>query len=222
MSRPTLIYFAARGRAEFIRLLLAEAGVDYQGHVVGKGTPPVDGRPTDFAALKATGTLPFDAVPVWEEPSGLRLAQSSAIANHIARTHGLRGRNAIEEAQCDQLLGAVDDVRLELRKLVTVAADQRPALRAELASATLPRWLGYLDRLLEKNGGGAGYVVGASVTVADLALWYLLETIQDNGLGVALERYPALVAFAQRIGNRPRIAAYLKWARRPPFVPLPT
>ena len=222
MSRPTLIYFAARGRAEFIRLLLAEAGVDYQEHVVGKGTPPVDGRPTDFAALKATGTLPFDAVPVWEEPSGLRLAQSSAIANHIARTHGLGGRNAIEEAQCDQLLGAVDDVRLELRKLVTVAADQRPALRAELASATLPRWLGYLDRLLEKNGGGAGYVVGASVTVADLALWYLLETIQDNGLGVALERYPALVAFAQRIGNRPRIAAYLKWARRPPFVPLPT
>ena len=222
MSKPTLIYFGARGRAELIRLVLAEGDVDYQEHVVGKGTPPVDGRPTDFAALKATDSLPFDAVPVWEEPGGLRLAQSSAIANHIARTHGLRGSNAIEEAQCDQVLGAVDDVRLELRKLVTVAADQRPALRAELASATLPRWLGYLDRLLKKNGGGAGYVVGASVTVADLALWYLLEMIQDNGLGGALERFPTLVAFAQRIGNRPRIAAYLKSARRPPFVPLPT
>ena len=222
MSKPTLIYFAARGRAELIRLVLAEAGVDYQEHVVGKGTPPVDGRPTDFAALKATGALPFDALPVWEEPSGLRLAQSAAIANYIARSRGLRGRNPVEEARCDELLGAVDDVRLELRKLVTVAAEQRPALRAELASSTLPRWLGYLDRLLAKNGGGAGHAVGSSVTVADLALWYLLEMIRDNGLGSALERYPALVAFAERIGKRPRIAAYLKDAGRPPFVPLPT
>ncbi len=221
MSTPTLIYFAGRGRAELIRLVLAEAGVDYQEHVVGKGTPPVDGRPTDFAELKATGSLPFDALPVWEEPTGLRLAQSSAIANHIARIHGLRGKSAIEEAQCDQVLGAVDDVRLELRKLVTAAADQRPGLRAELTSVTLPRWLGYLDRLLRKNGG-AGYVVGSAITVADLALWYLLEMIRDNGFGGALERYPALVAFGERIGSRPRIAAYLKSTRRPPFAPLPT
>ncbi len=221
MSKPTLIYFAGRGRAELIRLVLAEAGVEYQDHVVGRGTPPVDGRPTDFAALKATGALPFEALPVWEEPDGLRLAQSGAIANHIARTHGLRGRNAVEEAKCDELLGAYDDVRLELRKLATIDADRRPALRAELLASTLPRWLGYLDRLLARNGGGAGHAVGASVTVADLALWYLLELIRDNGFGAALERYPALVAFADRIGKRPRIAAYVKGDRRPPFAPLP-
>jgi glutathione S-transferase len=221
MSKPTLIYFAARGRAELIRLVLAEAGVDYQEHPVGKGTPPVDGRPTDLAALKATGTLPFDAVPVWEEPSGLRLAQSGAIANHIARAHGLRGKDATGEARCDELLGAVDDVRLELRKLATAAAGERAALRAELASSTLPRWLGHLDRLLRNNGGGGGFAVGTSVTVADLALWYLLEQIRDNGLGGALERHPALVAFLERIGSRPRIAAYLKSTRRPPLVPLP-
>lgn len=222
MSKPTLIYFAGRGRAELIRLVLAEAGVEYGEHVVGNGTPAVEGRPTDFTALKATGALPFDALPVWEEPGGLRLAQSMAIANHIARAHGLRGRNALEEARCDELLGAYDDVRLELRKLVTIDADRRPAVRAELASTTLPRWLGHLDRLLARNGGGAGHVVGASTTIADLALWYLLEMIRDNGFAGALERYPALVAFAERIGSGPRIAAYVKSARRPPFVPLPT
>jgi glutathione S-transferase len=221
MSKPTLIYFAGRGRAELIRLVLAEAGVDWEEHVVGKGTPPVGGRPTDFAELKATGALPFDALPVWEEPGGFRLAQSAAIANHVARAHGLRGRTAIEEARCDELLGAVDDVRLELRKLVTVDAERRAALRAELASSTLPRWLGYLDRLLARNGGAGGLAVGASVTVADLALWYLLEMLRDNGFGAAVERHPALVAFAERIGSRPRIAAYVKGARRPPFAPLP-
>jgi glutathione S-transferase len=221
MSKPTLIYFAGRGRAEVIRLVLAEAGVEYREHVVGKGTPPVEGRPTDFAALKATGALPFEALPVWEEPGGFRLAQSAAIANHIARGHGLRGRSAIDEARCDEALGAVDDVRQELRKLYAVPAGERAALRAALVSEILPRWLGHLDRLLARNGGGGGFLVGSNVTVADLALWYLLEMIRDNGFGAAVDRTPALVAYAERIGGRPRIAAYLTGGRRPPFTPLP-
>jgi len=222
MTKPTLIYFHARGRAELIRLVLAEAGLEYQEHPVGKGTPPVNGRPTDFAALKASGDLPFEAVPVWEEPGGFRLAQSLAIVNHLARTHGLGGRTPVETAQCDQWLGAVDDVRAELRKLASMEQDQRAAFRAELLSSTLPRWFARLDRLLRTNRDGAGFTVGEGLTVADLALYYLLELVRDNGMGAAIDRYPALVAFAQRIASRPRIAAYLASPKRPPFAPLPT
>src|SRR5512133_1020972 len=116
MSKPTLIYFAARGRAELIRLVLAEAGADYQEHPIGRGTPPANGRPTDFQTLRATPLLPFGAVPVWEEPDGFVLAQSAAIANHVARAHGLQGRTEREAAQCEQMLGAYEDVRAELRK----------------------------------------------------------------------------------------------------------
>jgi len=221
MDKPTLRYFPARGRAEVIRLVLAEAGVDYQELPVGRGTPPRDGRVTDLAALKGTGALPFDAVPVWEEPGGFRLAQSAAIANHLARAHGLRGRSPLEEARVDELLGAVEDVRQELRKLATSPAEQRPAVRAELAASTLPRWFGHLDRVLRANQGGAGFAVGAGPTVADLALWYLLELCRDNGFGAALDQVPALAAFETRIAARPAIAAYLKSPRRPPFTPLP-
>ncbi len=221
MSKPTLIYFPARGRAELIRLVLAEAGVDYQEHPVGRGTPPVNGRPTDFAALKASGDLPFEAVPVWEEPGGFRLAQSLAIVNHLGRTHGLGGRTPVEAAQIDQWLGAFEDVRAELRKLTPMPAEQRAAFRAELRSSILPRWFGHLDRLLRANRGGAGFTVGEAVTVADLALYYLLETARENGMGDAIDRYPALAAFAQRIASRPRVAAYLASPKRPPFVPLP-
>jgi glutathione S-transferase len=222
MSKPTLIYFAVRGRAELIRLVLAEAGVDYQEHVVGKGTPPADGRPTDFTALRATGDLPFEALPVWEEPGGFRLAQSLAIANHIARAHGLLGRTPVEVARCDEWLGAVDDVRALLRRLSSVTPAERPALRTELRTVTLPRWLGFLDRKLRTNDHGRGFAVGAEVSIADLALWYLLEMIRDNGFGEALDRYPVLVAFAQRIASRPRIAAWIASPRRRPFAPLPS
>jgi glutathione S-transferase len=65
-------------------------------------------------------------------------------------------------------------------------------------------------------------LVGDSLTVADLALWYLIEFCQDNGFGAAVARYPLLGGFATRIGQRPRIAEYLKSSRRHPFVPLPS
>jgi len=221
MSKPTLLYFPARGRAEIIRLLLAEAGVDYLEHPVGKGTPPQGGRPTDLAALLADGTLPFGAVPVWEEPGGFRLAQSQAIAAHLARTHGLAGKSATEAARVEEWWGGIDDVRAELRKLYSTPAEQRTALRAELQAAILPRWLGFLDRLLRANRGGAGFAVGEGLTVADLALYYLLEMLRDNHLGEAVDRYPALAAFARRIASRPRLAAYLASPRRPALTPLP-
>ena len=221
MSKPTLIYFPSRGRAEVIRLVLAEAGVEYEEHHVGKGTPPANGRPTDLAALKESRVLPYGAVPVWEEPGGLRLAQSAAIANHLARRHGLRGANPLEAARCDELLGAVDDVRGEVRKLASCAADQRTAVRAELLGATLPRWLGDLERLLKPRLDATGFAVGGALTVADLALWYLLELIQDNGLGAALDHCPALKAFVTRLAARPKLAAYLASPRRPKLTPLP-
>ena len=58
--------------------------------------------------------------------------------------------------------------------------------------------------------------------MADLALWYLIELCRDNGFGAAVAAYPALVAFAERVASRPRLAAYLKSPARHPFVPLPT
>ena len=222
MSKPTLTYFPSRGRAELIRLVLAEAGVDYQEHPIGKGTPPANGRPTDFTVLKETPLLPFGAVPVWEEPDGFILAQSAAIASHLARIHGLRGKTPREAAQCDQLLGAYDDVRMELRKVATAAPEGRAAQRELLASQFLPRWFGYFDRLLKANGGGRGWLIGDSFTVADLALWYLIESCQENGFGAAVSACPLLTAFAARVAARPRLAEYLGSARRPPFVPLPT
>jgi glutathione S-transferase len=222
MSKPTLLYFPARGRAEVIRLVLAEAGVEYDEHHLGKGSPPAaSGRPTDMAVLTEQRVLPFGAAPVWEEPGGLRLAQSAAIANHLARRHGLLGGNPLEAARCDELLGAVDDVRGEVRKLAMVPAEQRAAVRTQLQETILPRWLGMLERHLKPSLDATGFAVGGTLTVADLALWYLLELVRDNGLGAALEQCPALTGFFGRIAARPKIAAYLASPRRPALTLLP-
>ena len=212
MALPRLIYFPSRGRAEVIRLVAAEAGVAYDEENF-KG-------PEEFAALKASGRLPFLAVPVWEE-DGLRLAQSAAIANHIARAHGLAGKSPRETALIDQALGALEDVRLEVRKLAVGDASKRPELRAELLTTTLPRWFGLLEKLLASNDDGKGFLVGDAISIADLALYYLLEMATDNGFGPALADFPRLRAFTERIAARPKIAAYLKSTRRFPLTLLP-
>lgn len=208
----TLLYFAARGRAEVIRLALAEAGVDYRDETF---------TGEQFPALKASGRLPFLAVPVWEESDGFRLAQSAAILHHIGRTHGLYGSTAREQARIDEALGAAEDVRQELRKLVTVDEAKRPAVRKELLETILPRWFGLLENLLASNADGAGFLVGEKVSIADLALWYVIELARDNGFGESLADCPRLQAFAGRIAARPRIAAYLASPHRFPLTPLP-
>jgi glutathione S-transferase len=213
MALPRLIYFPSRGRAEVIRLVAAEAGVAFDEENF-KG-------PEEFAALKASGRLPFLAVPVWEE-DGLRLAQSAAIANHIARAHGLTGKSPREQALIDQAMGALEDVRAEIRKLAFGDASKRPEIRAELLTTTLPRWFGLLEKLLASNDDGKGFLVGDAISVADLALYYLLEMATDNGFGPALAACPKLRGFIERIATRPKIAVYLKSSRRFPLTLLPT
>jgi glutathione S-transferase len=213
MSLPRLIYFASRGRAEVIRLVLAETDVSYEEE-------GFEGKEA-FAALKASGRLPFLAVPVWEE-TGFRLAQSAAIANHIARAHGLRGASSKEEALIDQALGAVEDVRNEFRRISPAEPAKRPEIRAELRSTTLPRWFGHLERLLVSNNDGEEFLVGKSISVADFALWYLLEIARDNDFGSTLHGCARLNAFFERTARRPRIAAYLGSPRRWPLQKLPS
>ncbi len=221
MSMPTLIYFASRGRAELIRLILVEAGVDWQELPVGRGAALAAGNVTDLDAMKGSERLPFDTVPVWEEPDGFRLAQSHAIAAYLARAHGLFGATPREAAECDQMLGAFADLRAELRRLLIAAPGERAAVRAELTDRVVPRWLGHLDRLLAADARGGGFVVGNALTVADLALWYLVELVRDYGFTAALAAHPRLLAHFDRISARPRVADYVRSPRRHPLAPPP-
>jgi glutathione S-transferase len=218
---PTLIYFAARGRGEVIRLVLAEAGVDYQELHVGQGTAPVNGRLTDFAELKASGELVFGALPVWEDADGFRLAQSNAIINYLGRLTGLHGKTDREQGLVDQAMGGVDDIRVELRKIAVALPGTRALERERITATFLPLWFGYFQRLLEGNKAAGGFLVGEALTIADLTLWYTLEMIRDNKLGEAMASYPVLAGFFERIQKRPRIQDYLVSSRRPLFMPLP-
>lgn len=217
MTLPILSYFSSRGRAEIIRLVCAETGVAYTERHLGV-YHPVNKTP-EFEALKATGVLPFGAVPLWEEPDGVRLAQTDAIVRHLARTHGLYGRSAHEAARCDMVFAGIDDLRVEIRKLIPVEEAKRAALREELAARTIPRWLAYFESLLAANG--TGMIIGSDLSFPDIALFLLFETIRDNDFGGAYARVPRLAEHAARIAVRPGIARHIASPTRFPVQLLP-
>src|ERR1043166_5291188 len=99
MRHARLTYFSSRGRAELIRLVLAETAVVYEEIAVGEYD--ANALPPAFRALRSEGALAFDALPLWEEADGFRLVQSDAIVRYVARTHDRYGVGARDAARVD-------------------------------------------------------------------------------------------------------------------------
>ena len=217
MELPRLIYFSSRGRAELIRLVLAQAGVEYEEEGVGP-YHPTDKSP-EFLALKASGKLPFDALPLWEEPDGFTLAQSEAIVRYLARKHGLYGADLRESALCDMVMEGVKDLISDLSKIWSVDAGKRAELRARLDREMVPHWLRALERIVARSS--SGFAAGNAVTYADLALFLVIERLTGNHLATGLANCPKLVALADRVRDLPRISAYLSNPARYPLQLLP-
>jgi glutathione S-transferase len=83
-----------------------------------------------------------------------------------------------------------------------------------------PELLGYFERVLQRNPGRRGYMVGRRLSYVDLSMFQIVE-----GLRYAFPKatarlepdIPGLVALHDRVLNQPNVAAYLSSERRLPF-----
>jgi hypothetical protein len=120
VTKPTLTYFNLFARGEVPRLLLEDAGVDYD-------FVPVTNWPETKAQLTAAGKLAFGQVPLYEEP-GLTLVQSNAIAHYLARKHGYNGTNPTVRVLCACGCAACA-VKLTEKMMGTGGGTDRPGQR---------------------------------------------------------------------------------------------
>jgi len=203
---PVITYFDVRGRAEVIRLLLEEVGVQYREQRVGLAQWP---------ALKST--LPFGQLPCYEE-GPLRIFQSHAIYRYLARKHDLYGRDAAEQVRCDVVQEAFVDAQNDIAGFFWKPdfAVQRAAYEAE----QLPQLLNRLQNLLLENRGGEGFWCGEQLSYVDFLAWHFLDYVRAFS-PATLQRFALLYAFKLRIETRPRIAAYLASPRRPKTLTVP-
>jgi len=188
---------------------LAETGTDYDDVGFSGGDDPL------FLSLKTEGKLPFGQVPMWEEPGGLCMVQSASIVRHLARKNGLTGKDETEASHCDSLWEfLVDCNRVSRQHLLTTDPAKKKELAISLVDIELPKAMGRLETILQKNG--TGYFVGNQLTYVDLAWWYAIENLSDQGL-INLSLTPHLTNFKAAIESRPRISAFRTSPKRHPI-----
>ena len=210
-----------QGRGEFVRLVLEDADCDY---VDVAREPGGEARLEAVLGGEHDGIVPF-APPVLYAGT-LVIAQTVAITRFLGERHGLAPSDEAGK------LGALT-LALTIADLVAEAHDTRhptavdqtyehqKAAARERASAfrraRIPKFLGHLERNLERNGD---VLVGRDVSYVDLAAFQVVE-----GLSYAFPRamarvhkdVPKLMALRDRVAQRPRLLRYLTSPRRLPF-----
>ncbi|KAM4636642.1 glutathione S-transferase P 1-like [Discoglossus pictus] len=194
MCDYTIVYFPVRGRCEGMRMLLADQGLDWKEEVVTRDIWMQGG-------LKQKAV--FGQLPGFKD-GDVPLYQSNAILRHLARKHGLYGKQPLDASYIDMINDAVEDLRLKYVRLIYQNyEDGKEEYIKNLSSSFQP-----FEHILSENNQGKDFLVGNQISFADYNLVDLLRChlILSSG---CLEGFPLLKDYVSRISSRPKLQAYL-------------
>lgn len=218
-----------QGRGEFVRLVLEDAGAAYVDvarlpESEGGGMPAL----LDLLQRSDTGTPPF-APPVLQDGE-VFIAQTATICRYLGTRHGLAPEDEAGRWQAEHLQLTIADFVDEIHDTHHPIAgalyyeDQKPeSLRraASFRDERLPKFLGYFERVLQRNEGADGrWLVGSNCSHVDLSLFQIVAGLGyafPNALGALKDSHPLTIALHDRVAARPNTAAYLTSERRIPF-----
>ena len=225
-ARVELFYWPTiQGRGEFVRLLLEEAGARYVDLARERGGMSAMTRILDG---KEAGALPY--APPFVRVGRVIVSQTANILAFLAARFRLVPRDEALRAEANQIQLTIADLVSEAHDTHHPVAmslyyrdQKREAKRRaqEFVKERIPRYLGWLEQILERNHGSAGrWLVGRERTYVDLSAFQVVEGLRyafPNAAARLEAKTPRLVALRDRVAARPRIAAYLRSQRRIPF-----
>jgi glutathione S-transferase len=195
-----------------VRLLLDEKALDYQLEIVLPFS-----QPDWYSALNPLGRIPA------LKDGDFNLADSSVICQYIEEKYPqlpqLLGQSAEQRARVRWLEKYAD---YELGPLCTFTLFRNRALKPsmgqpcdeqavqEALTEKLPAHFDYLEQTL----GTAQFLVGDSLTLADLALACQLINMEHGDEQLDARRWPSLAAWLGRIKARPSLQKILPGEQR--------
>ena len=197
-----LHYFKGRGRAETTRWMLAANGIEFQN-------VPID-TPEALAALRASGKLPFDQMPLLEI-GGLRISQTTALLRHLARRGDFYGDSAEDALWCDMIAGVTADLA---EAPMQAPFQPTPAAAVSSLHQRFAKFGARLEKRLADNGGE--FTAGTRLSFADVVLAEALSTYLEITPEI-LNGSPLLNGLVQRVTQLPGVAAYLRSPQRWPL-----
>ncbi|HYH43551.1 MAG TPA: glutathione S-transferase family protein [Burkholderiales bacterium] len=194
-----------QGRGEYVRLALEYAGAQYRDIALvpeekGGGVPALEGILNDEDIERP----PF-ALPILKAGRQV-IAQTPNILLFLGGRLKLAPKDAAGRLWTNQLQLTISDFIVEIHDTHhPVGAGEyyekqkREAKRRskDFIAARLPKFLGYFERVLERNPGRGPWLVGSQVTYADLSLAQVIAGL----------RYAFPKASRNTLRSRPRLRA---------------
>ncbi len=199
-TKPTLVYFDIRGRAEPIRMMLSFLGVEF-----------TETQITQAQWEAAPLATPFGRMPVYRE-GPLEIPETFAIMNYLGRKHNLCGTREVDRVRSDVTAEAWRDYGNRIANLFGAKSTSDEA-RKNFLIEEQPSLLADLETYYLQNEPRSGYWAGASITVGDFAAFHMIEGLAQSSNTLA--NFPALLAFYEFFAAQPAIKAYLQSPQRP-------
>lgn len=208
------------GRGEFVRLALEYAGADYVDVARHNGAKAA--LPSDKDARPAFA-------PPWLRDGEVTIGQTAAILQYLAPRLGLAPTNEDDAIWTHQIQLTIADLVAEAHDshhpvgMGLYYDDQKDEAKRrakEFRKVRIPKYLGWLESILARNPAGSDWLVGDSLTYADLSAFQVVTGLLyafPKATKKTLKDLPHLVALAARVADQPTLKAYLESERRLPF-----
>ncbi|GMT16401.1 hypothetical protein PFISCL1PPCAC_7698 [Pristionchus fissidentatus] len=194
-----LYYFAIRGLAEPIRMMLLDNKIAFEDITFQK----------DEEWFRIKPSFAFGQVPCLKE-DGLEIPQSGAIIRHLARKFNLDGETEEDKVFADFFAEGIKDLHLKYTGMIYRAYETKD----EFLATVYPVELEKVEKLLKKHANGEKFVLGNKLSYAD----YMLFEELDIALVLSptsLDAFPVLKAYHTRFAQRDNLKAHLATRRIP-------
>jgi len=227
--RYTLYYWPGiQGRGEYVRLALEYAGAKYVDTALvpdskGGGVPALE----KYLRGRDVARPPF--APPFLQAGRLLIGQTANILLYLGQPLRLAPRDEAGRLWTHQLQLTIADFIVEIHDTHHPLGgglyyeEQKAPAKArtkEFLANRLTKFLGYFERVIERNPAGAAGMVGARLTYADLSMAQVivgLEYAFPKAMRKAMPKHRRLRALTDHVFSRPRIARYLASRRRLAF-----
>ena len=201
MPTYKLYYHNVKGRAELIRWIFLQTGIQFEDVRFTK---------EEWTAFKPK--TPYGVLPVLEV-DGKLFGGSGPIARYVAEQHGLAGSNAQENFE----LACIYDATLDLEIKLIPAFEEKDETRKEeykkeLGEKHAPTYLGIFEKLLNENSAN-GWIYGKHLTYMDFRMVQMIEFLSYFCAPNFLDGYPGLTKLKTAVESLPNIA---KWIQERP------
>ena len=217
-----------QGRGEFVRLALEEAGASYRDlALVPEAKRGGAAGVVKVLNARSNRRPPF-APPILKAGRQF-IAQTPNILLYLGGHLPLAPRDEAGKLWTHQLQLTISDLYLEIFSTHHPLGDayayeeQKSAAKRrtkDFLSTRLPKFLGYFERVLERNRARGPWMVGTRLSYADLSMAQVIAGLRyafPTATGKALGSRPRLRSLYDRVFERPRIALYAASGRRLAF-----